>query len=194
MVQKTGKLIVVSAPSGAGKTTLVKHLLQSINKLQFSISATSRDKRANEIDGRDYYFMSPLAFRQKIDAGEFLEWEEVYEGVFYGTLRHEVNRITTSGSNVIFDVDVVGGLNIKKQFPHDALSIFIQPPNLEELEKRLRNRSTDPEESLQKRLAKSAQELEYAIFFDVIVINDQLEQAKEEIVQLVNKFINDEAN
>lgn len=185
----SGKLIIVSAPSGAGKTTLVKHLLQTIDGLRFSVSATSRVQRLNEENGKDYYFLSSDDFKQKIESGEFLEWEEVYQGVFYGTLKTEVERITSEGLHVIFDVDVVGGLNIKKQFPDNSISIFIQPPSLLDLEKRLRNRCSDSEESIMKRIEKSSKEMEYAKSFDVIVVNDQIEAAKSDICELVNNFI-----
>lgn len=184
-----GKLIIFSAPSGSGKTTLVHHLLSKPElKLAFSVSATSREKRPNESHGEDYYFLSVDEFRKRIDADEFLEWEEVYTNQFYGTLRSEIDRIHAAGKHVIFDVDVVGGLNIKKQFEEDALAVFVQPPSIQELEKRLRNRSTESEESLKKRVGKAEAELAFANQFDVVLINDNLNTAKKEAEQLVADF------
>lgn len=185
-----GKLIVFSAPSGAGKTTIVHHLLSLPElKLAFSVSAASRAKRPNETDGKDYYFLSADEFKRRIAAGDFLEWEEVYENQFYGTLRSEIDRIHAEGKHVIFDVDVVGGLNIKKQFGDRALAIFVQPPSVEELERRLRSRSTESEESLAKRVGKATKELAFAEQFDVILVNDDLEAAKAKAVELVRNFI-----
>lgn len=184
-----GKLIIFSAPSGSGKTTLVHHLLSKPElKLSFSVSATSRAKRPNETHGKDYYFLSADEFRKRIDADDFLEWEEVYTDQFYGTLRSEIDRIHAEGKTVMFDVDVVGGLNIKKQFGDDALAVFVKPPSIEELENRLRNRSTESEESLQKRVGKAAKEMEFANQFDVILVNDDLETAKAEAEKLVSDF------
>ena len=184
-----GKLIIFSAPSGAGKTTLVHYLLSKPElKLAFSVSATSRAKRPNETDGKDYYFLTAEAFKARIENGDFLEWEEVYTDQFYGTLHSEIDRIHAEGKHVMFDVDVVGGLNIKKQFGNDALAVFVKPPSIEELEKRLRNRSTESEESLQKRVGKAAQEMEYANQFDVVLVNDDLETAKAEAIRLVTDF------
>ena len=185
-----GKLIIFSAPSGSGKTTLVHHLLSKPElKLAFSVSAASRSKRPNEVDGKDYYFLSPDEFRSRIEKGDFLEWEEVYENQYYGTLKSEIDRIHSEGSTVIFDVDVVGGLNIKKQFGKNALSVFVQPPSVKELENRLKRRSTESYESLAKRIAKAEEELTYANRFDVIVVNDDLEDAKQESYKLVADFI-----
>lgn len=185
-----GKLIIFSAPSGSGKTTLVHHLLSKPEmKLAFSVSATSRAKRPNETDGKDYYFLSADEFKNRISNGEFLEWEEVYTDQFYGTLKSEIDRIHSEGKTVMFDVDVVGGLNIKKQFGGDALAVFVQPPSIEELENRLRNRSTESEESLKKRVGKAAEEMEYANQFDVVLVNDNLETAKLEAEQLLLDFI-----
>lgn len=184
-----GKLIIFSAPSGSGKTTLVHHLLsKSELKLAFSVSATSRAMRPNETDGKDYYFLSPEEFRSRIENGDFLEWEEVYENQFYGTLRSEIGRIHEEGKTVVFDVDVVGGVNIKKQFGDDALAVFVQPPSIAELEKRLRNRSTESEESLAKRVGKAAEELKFSSQFDVVLVNDDLEIAKQEAEKLVADF------
>jgi guanylate kinase len=186
----TGKLIIFSAPSGAGKTTIVKTLLQSIPILEFSISAASRGKRVNEADGKDYYFITADEFRKKVANDEFLEWEEVYYDHFYGTLKSEVERIWAKGCHVIFDVDVVGGLNIKKQYPDQALAIFVMPPSIDELEKRLRKRSTESEENLRKRIDKAKHELTFAPEFDEIIINDNLNNACKEADKLVREFLN----
>lgn len=185
-----GKLIIFSAPSGAGKTTIVKSLLAQGLPLAFSVSATSRARREGEEHGRDYWFLLVDEFRERIDSGDFLEWEEVYENQFYGTLRSEIGRLHEQGLHVLFDVDVVGGLNIKKQFGERALSIFVMPPSLEELEKRLRNRRSENDETLQKRVAKAGDELGYAHRFDVILVNDDLEMAKSEALNIVKRFIN----
>lgn len=189
-VSKEGKLIIFSAPSGAGKTTLVKHLISLELNLKFSVSAASRAKRENEVHGKDYYFISAEEFRTKITNDEFLEWEEVYEDHYYGTLKSEVLRIWKEGKHVIFDVDVVGGMNIKKYYTEKALAVFVQPPTPEDLEIRLRGRSTESEEDLQKRLDKALQELSFADKFDVVLVNDNLEEAKTEAVKLVAEFIN----
>lgn len=184
-----GKLIIFSAPSGSGKTTLVHHLLSKPElKLAFSVSATSREKRPNETHGKDYYFLSAEEFKTRISKDDFLEWEEVYTNQFYGTLKSEIDRIHAEGKHVMFDVDVVGGVNIKKQFADNALAVFVKPPSIEELENRLRNRSTESEESLQKRVGKAAEEMEYANQFDVVLINDDLETAKAEAERLVFEF------
>jgi len=184
-----GKLIIFSAPSGAGKTTIVKHLLTKNLNLEFSISATSRGMRHTETDGKDYYFLSPEEFRSKIDNDEFLEWEEVYQGTFYGTLKSEVERIRNIGKNVIFDVDVVGGCNIKKYYGDEALAVFVQPPSVDELRNRLVSRSTDAAEVIEKRVAKAAYELTFASQFDVIIVNDILEKAFEEAENCIREFI-----
>jgi guanylate kinase len=184
-----GKMIVVSAPSGSGKTTIVKHMLATGLHLEFSVSACSRPPRANEKDGIDYYFLSEETFRQKIAENAFIEWEEVYAGNFYGTLKSEVDRIWQKGNHVIFDVDVVGGLNIKKQYPDECLALFIRPPSIEELEKRLRGRCTDSEETIQKRVAKAEYELSFAPQFDRIIINDNLEAAVAETFEAISGFI-----
>ncbi len=185
----SGKLLIFSAPSGAGKTTIVKHLLTKNFNLEFSISATNRPMRPNEVDGKDYHFLSTEEFQNKIDKGDFLEWEEVYEGCFYGTLKSEVDRITNKGNNVIFDVDVVGGTNIKKFYKDKALAIFIQPPSVEELENRLRGRSTDSEEVIKNRVNKFVYELSFAKRFDTIIINDKLEDALKEAENILTKFL-----
>ena len=184
-----GKLIIFSAPSGAGKTTIVKELIKSRNDLKFSISACSRTKRQNEIDGKDYYFISADEFRSKIKNDEFLEWQEVYENSFYGTLKTEVEKIWAKGNHVIFDVDVVGGLNIKKYGQENALSIFVMPPSIKELEDRLRHRSSETEETLKKRIEKANYELTFADKFDKIIINDDLEKAVFEVKAVVESFI-----
>ena len=184
-----GKLIIFSAPSGAGKTTIVKRLLEKNLNLEFSVSATSREARKNEVHGKDYYFLSQKVFQQKVDNNEFLEWEEVYHGTSYGTLKSEVERIRNLGKNVIFDVDVVGGLNIKKFYKHEALAIFVQPPSVEELEIRLRFRSTETEEKIKMRLAKAKYELSYAEQFDVVVVNDDLEKAVQEAEKTMQDFL-----
>lgn len=187
-----GKLIIFSAPSGAGKTTIVKHLLEQNFNLSFSVSATSREPRKGETHGKDYYFIPENEFRKKIENNEFLEWEEVYTGIFYGTLKSEVERIRNSGKNVIFDVDVVGGLNIKKHYGDQALAIFVQPPSVEELKNRLRNRSTESEEKINMRIAKAEKELSYAGRFDLIIINDNLESALKIVESRVADFLSED--
>ena len=186
-----GKVIIVSAPSGAGKTSIVRHLLQAVPKLQFSISATTRAKRDYETDGKDYYFITSDEFKKRLDNDEFLEWQEVYENQYYGSLKSEVERIWQNGQTVIFDVDVLGGLNIKKFFGGQALAIFIEPPSIEELANRLRNRGTETPESFQKRLDKAEYELSFSPQFDKIILNDVLEQAQQETIQLVKDFLNE---
>ena len=187
---KKGKLIIFSAPSGSGKTTIVQHLLKQTElNLAFSISATSRDKRGQEIDGKDYYFISAKEFKNIIKEDGFVEFEEVYDENFYGTLKKEVTELRELGKHVIFDIDVVGGLNIKKQFATEALSIFVKPPSLEEMESRLRNRKTDSEEKIIERVAKATQEMKFAQEFDVILINDNLDIAKKEAYAIVKNFI-----
>lgn len=184
------KAIIFSAPSGAGKTTIVKYLLsKSELKFEFSVSATSRDPRVNEVQGKDYYFISVEDFKNKIENDEFLEWEEVYEGTYYGTLKSEVSRIAKNGNYPIFDVDVEGGIAIKKYFGTQALGVFVMPPDLEALENRLRQRSTETEGSLNKRIQKAKEELKFSNKFDVIIINDKLSDALEQAEQMVKKFI-----
>ena len=185
-----GKLIIFSAPSGSGKTTLVHHLLpKSELKLAFSVSATSREKRPNEEHGKDYYFLSADEFRKRISADEFLEWEEVYTDQFYGTLRSEINRIHSEGQTVVFDVDVLGGINLKKKFGDQALSIFIMPPSVQVLAQRLRSRNTDSEDRIKQRLAKAKQEIEMSEAFDIIIENDILELAIQKATKAVNEFL-----
>lgn len=189
-MEKSGKLIVFSAPSGSGKTTIVHHLLKQAElNLDFSISATSRQLRGSEINGKDYYFISAKEFQNHIDKDDFIEFEEVYTDNFYGTLKAEVERIWSLGKHVIFDIDVVGGLNIKNKFPAQTLAVFVQPPSIEEMETRLRNRKTDSEEKIKERVAKAEKELKYAKDFDVILVNDNLEIAMEEAISIVQNFI-----
>jgi len=184
-----GKLIIVSAPSGSGKTTIVKRVLASDLKLEFSISACSRNPRINETHATDYYFLSAEEFRKKIGNDEFIEWEEVYKGNFYGTLKSEVDRIWQKGHHVIFDVDVIGGLNIKRQYPDASLAIFIQAPSVVELENRLKYRSTDDDETIRKRIAKAEYEMSYASQFDKVIINDRLENAVKETHTAIKEFL-----
>lgn len=183
------RAIIISAPSGAGKSTIVKRLMEAVPRLGFSVSACSRPMREGEVDGRDYHFISAERFRNHIEACDFLEWEEVYPGNFYGTLKSEIRRIWSQGRTPIFDVDVVGGLNLKRYFKTSGLAIFIQPPSIEVLTERLRNRGTESEESLAKRTGKAAHELTYAPKFDRIIINDDLERAVAETIALVNGFL-----
>lgn len=183
------KLIIVSAPSGAGKTTLVKHLLQENDQLEFSISCATRSPRENEEHGKDYYFITADEFKQKIKNDEFAEWEEVYTDNFYGTLKSEIDRIWAKGKSVIFDIDVVGGINLKNLYPADSLSLFIMPPSVEELENRLRGRQTESEEKVQMRIAKAEKEIALATEFDQILVNDQLELSKKAMVELIDQFL-----
>ena len=184
-----GKAIIVSAPSGAGKTTIVKHLLALPLNLEFSISACSRAIRENERNAIDYHFLDVATFKTKIDKGEFVEWEEVYPNHYYGTLRSEIDKIWESGKHVIFDVDVVGGQNLKKAFGARALAIFVQPPSIDVLEQRLRNRRSESEEMLQKRVGKAQKELEQAPEFDVVLVNDDLNRALQEAEETVKNFL-----
>ena len=190
-IPSQGKLIVFSAPSGSGKTTLVRHLLkQEELNLEFSISATSREKRNNETDGKDYYFLDAKAFKNRIKNDEFLEWEEVYRDNFYGTLKTEVKRIWAQGKNVIFDIDVSGGLRIKRKFPDQTIAIFVKPPSIDELKFRLKKRQTESNDKINMRIAKASAELATAPLFDVIVINDDLDKAIAESYKLVSEFVN----
>lgn len=184
------KLIIISAPSGAGKTTIIKHLLKHPEfKFEFSISACSRKKRDGEIDGKDYYFLTSEDFKDRISNNEFIEWEEVYKDHFYGTLKIEIDRIFEKGNNVLFDVDVKGGVNLKQIFGAKALSIFIMPPSVAELEKRLRLRHTDSEENIIKRVGKAKDELLFFDKFDKVVVNDNLETAIFETEQHISEFL-----
>ena len=186
---KTGKLIIFSAPSGSGKSTIINYLLTQNLNLAFSISATSRPPRGTEQNGVEYFFLSPEEFKQRIANDEFLEYEEVYENRFYGTLKAQVEKQLAAGQNVVFDVDVVGGCNIKKFYGDKALSLFIQPPSIEELRKRLVGRGTDTPEVIESRIAKAAYELEFAPRFDKVIVNDNLETAKAEALQAIQTFL-----
>ena len=184
-----GKAIIFSAPSGSGKTTIVKHLLDKNSDLGFSISASTRDKRGRtETHGKDYYFLSPEDFKAKIDDDAFIEWEEVYEGNFYGTLKSEIDRIWNEGKNVIFDVDVKGGLNLKKYFGKKALSVFVKVPSMDVLKERLKDRGTESEESLSRRLFKANFEMGFQNKFDVVLINENLDKSLAEAQRLYNEF------
>jgi guanylate kinase len=189
MNNMAAKLIIFSAPSGSGKSTIVNHLLKAGFDIEFSISATSRSPRGNEQDGVEYYFLSPDEFRRRIAANEFIEFEEVYKDTYYGTLRSEVERIGRKGNNIVFDVDVVGGLNIKKQYGDQALLIFIAPPGIDELRKRLTDRGTDSPEMIDLRIAKAEYELSFAPHFDVTIVNDNLEKAKKEAEKVLSDFL-----
>ncbi|HUW05042.1 MAG TPA: guanylate kinase [Williamwhitmania sp.] len=184
-----GKLVIVSAPSGAGKTTIVRKMLEQFGSLKFSISACSRPKRNGEAEGVDYYFLTPDLFRSKIEAGDFVEWEEVYPGSYYGTLRSEIEAIWNSGHHVIFDVDVMGGLKLKSLFGDAALAIFVMPPSVDELKKRLECRSTESAETLATRIAKAETEISFAPKFDNILVNDNLQEAIAKAATLVKSFL-----
>lgn len=185
-----GKLIIISAPSGSGKTTIVHRMLKQLGNLEFSVSATSREPRGAEQDGKDYYFLGVEGFKKAIIEDRFLEYEEVYPNQFYGTLKSEVERIWVKGNAVIFDIDVVGGLNLKKQFGGDALALFIQPPSMEVLERRLRGRQTETEDKIAMRLQKAAEELAVSAQFDTVITNDELEAAVSETIDAVSGFLN----
>ncbi|HEY9561556.1 MAG TPA: guanylate kinase [Anseongella sp.] len=184
------KLIIFSAPSGAGKTTIVQHLLKKFPQLAFSISATTRQPRQGEMDGRDYYFISKEDFLHRVARHEFVEFEEVYSGSFYGTLASELERIWNGGKDVIFDIDVEGGLRLKRKYPDFALAIFVQPPSLAALKERLADRGTDTPEKLEERIRKASKELSYAPFFDVVLVNEELEKACLEAEKLIGEFLN----
>lgn len=189
MTNFSKKAIIISAPSGAGKTTIVHHLLKIFPQLEFSVSATSREKRENEKDGKDYFFIGIEEFKKKIQNSELLEWEEVYPNLFYGTLKSEIENIWKRGNVATFDVDVVGGLNLKKIFKENAFALFIMPPDFGELEKRLKQRGTETREKLAMRIAKAKTEMEKARLFDKIVINDSLPHALADAEQLVREFL-----
>ncbi|MEA3504477.1 MAG: guanylate kinase [Bacteroidota bacterium] len=184
-----GRLLIFSAPSGAGKSTIVNHLLKTFNNLAFSVSATSRELRAGEKNGDHYHFLSPEVFKKKISNNEFVEWEEVYHNQFYGTLKSEIERLWEEKKIVVFDIDVIGGINLKKLYHENALSIFIQPPSLEVLQQRLKNRNTETEESYNKRIEKAEHEISFASKFDKILINDNLDTAKQEAEEIVTEFL-----
>lgn len=186
----SGKLVIFSAPSGSGKTSIVRSLLESDPSLGFSISACTRDKRGRtEVHGKDYYFMTPAEFKRHIDAGDFVEWEEVYEGSFYGTLQSEIERLWDMGKVVLFDVDVKGGLSIKQKFGNDALAIFVKVPNLEVLRQRLKKRSTDSDESISTRLFKAEFEMSFEDKFDAVIVNETLQTAVEESKKAIDRFL-----
>lgn len=189
MSEHNGKLVIFSAPSGAGKSTLVNYLLPQFPELSFSISATSRSPRGREQHGKDYYFLSSEEFKARVAGDELLEWEEVYAGTYYGTLRSEVERIWAQGKVVVFDIDVVGALNLKKQFGDRALALFVQAPSVEILEQRLRGRGTDSEEKIQQRVAKATIEMARAPEFDKVVVNDDLDTAKAEALAILKDFL-----
>ena len=185
----TGKSIILSAPSGSGKTTVVRHLLGAGLDLSFSVSVCSRPPRPGEVDGKDYYFISEQEFRNRITKSEFVEWEEVYPGHYYGTLKSELERIWSQRKHVIFDVDVVGSMTLKKTFGTNSLAIFVQAPSMEVLEKRLRERSTDTEEKIRTRIDKAESEMQYADRFDVILINDRLEDTLKKAEEIARAFL-----
>lgn len=184
-----GKLVIFSAPSGSGKSTLINHLLNCQLNLEFSISATSRLPRGAEQNGVEYYFLTPEVFKTRIDNDEFIEYEEVYKGIYYGTLKSEIQRITDKGNHVIFDLDVVGGLNIKKQFGEQALSVFIAPPSVESLRQRLTDRGTETPEMIAERVGKAEHEMSFIPQFDAVIVNDDLEKAKIEIEKIIRNFL-----
>lgn len=188
-MKATDKCVIISAPSGAGKTTIVHHLLAQDLGLAFSVSATNRSRRAHEKDGSDYFFLTTEAFKERIAANAFVEWEEVYPGQFYGTLRSELDRIWQQGRSPIFDVDVVGGLHLKEVLGAHALAIFISPPSLAALEQRLTRRATETDSSLRRRVEKAAHEMTFAERFDTVLVNDDLEQACSEATALVREFL-----
>jgi guanylate kinase len=187
--QIMNKAIIISAPSGAGKTTIVKALLEQVPQLEFSVSACTRTMRNGEVNGRDYWFISPEEFRKKIDNEELVEWQEVYPGSFYGTLKTELERIWSRGHTVIFEVDAIGGINLKKYFGKDALAVFIRPPSIETLEERLRNRNTDNAASIEKRMRKARYEISFADNFDEIVVNDKIDEAIVLTINIVTAFL-----
>ena len=189
MKENKGKCVIFSAPSGAGKTTIVHRLLDRMDNLAFSISACSRAPRPNEVDGKDYYFLSVEDFKNRIDSGDFIEWEEVYKDHFYGTLKSEVERLWELNKTVVFDVDVFGGINLKSYFGENALSFFIQPPSIDTLEQRLRNRKTESEDKIQTRLKKASEELKMSDRFDRIVVNDNLDLTIDEVEEYVKEYL-----
>ncbi|MEY2830329.1 MAG: hypothetical protein RIQ33_2187 [Bacteroidota bacterium] len=188
MIQN-GKLIIVAAPSGAGKTTIVKHILKTFPELSFSVSATTRNMRQGEVEGKDYYFLSEQEFKNRIANDEFIEWEMVYVGKYYGTLKSELHRVWNNNQHIIFDVDVEGGIHIKNKYPNNSLSVFIKPPSLEILKQRLTDRNTESTESLNERVSKAEHELSFASQFDAIIVNDDLQKALKETEMLIQDFL-----
>jgi guanylate kinase len=184
-----GKLVIISAPSGAGKTTIVKHLLESGLNLSFSVSATTREIRGHEQDGVDYFYLSVDEFKKRVSNNEFVEWEEVYKDLMYGTLKSELERIWANGQHVLFDVDVQGGITLKNKFGTNAIAIFVMPPSVEELENRLVKRGTESPEKIKMRVEKSREEMSLANQFDTVIVNHELDRAKKEAVELVSSFL-----
>ncbi len=189
MTEKKGKLIIFTAPSGAGKTTIVRHLLEKFDSLAFSVSATNRPKRKHEQNGRDYYFLSTDRFKELVENGSFAEWEEVYPGQYYGTLRTEIERLWKQGKHIIFDIDVRGAKNLKEIYGDKALAIFVKPPSKEELFRRLRSRRTENEQSLRRRMQRAEEELKWEDRFDAVLVNDYLPKAFAEAEKMVGNFI-----
>ena len=187
--KQTGKCVIFSAPSGAGKTTIVRALLARMDELAFSISACSREPRVNELHKEDYYFLGVEGFKEEIADDAFIEWEEVYKDHFYGTLKHEVDRLWAANKVVVFDVDVYGGINLKKYFGDSALSFFVQPPSIEVLEERLRNRQTETEDKIKTRMEKAGEELSKSVHFDEVVINNNLELTIDEVEEMIKEYI-----
>ena len=184
------KIIIITAPSGAGKTSITRHLLQHFSELAFSISAATRKARANEVDGRDYYFLSPEEFKDRIRANAFVEWEMVYEGKYYGTLHSELNRIWENGQVPVLDIDVKGAIHVQQQYPKTSLSIFIEPPTIDELKRRLQSRGTETEESLSARVSKASYEISFKHHFNKIILNDNLENAIATAEEIITDFLN----
>ncbi|MCX6326853.1 MAG: guanylate kinase [Bacteroidia bacterium] len=184
-----GKLVIISAPSGAGKTTIVKHLLNSVLNLEFSVSATTRQLRGTETNGEDYFFLTVPEFKKRVENNEFVEWQEVYTDILYGTLKSELERIWAKGNHIIFDVDANGGVNLKKKFGTNAIALFIMPPSVSELENRLVKRRTDSPEKIRIRVEKAREEIKLANEFDTVIINNQLDKAKEEAQKIVSSFL-----
>ena len=189
MSPSPGKLIIVTAPSGAGKTTIVKHLLKTFDRLDFSTSVTTRNKRPHEVEGKDYFFKSEEEFRKLITEEAFAEWEEVYQGQLYGTLKSEIEERGKSGKHVVFDIDVQGAMSLRKTYPDASMTIFIKTPSMDVLESRLRNRKTETEDKIQRRLNKAREEIKLAYTFDKVLINDKLEEALKEAEMIVSNFI-----
>ena len=183
------KLLVFTAPSGAGKTTIVRHLLEKFDQLEFSVSATTRPKREHEVHGKDYYFLPPETFKRKLENGDFLEWEEVYEGTIYGTLHSEIDRISNAGKIAVFDIDVKGALNIKEQYGEDAFTVFVKPPSLEVLIQRLKDRGTEDEAAFEKRVSRMHYEMSCEKKFDYVLVNDELQFALNEAESLIKDFL-----